>query len=156
MSDQLSEQRINIKFCVKIEKNKWHLCNALQGLDGRSYIKKSVFEWHKQVKESLYFKSTNEDEAHHFLWYQEYYFESIPQGQKSIKLIMWKFLNSYVKLCVEKGLKFGPTIGFSTMTMLQLTQCSLSSSFWPKNQLLKWHTHPTPLGSEWLLAVSKN
>jgi hypothetical protein len=55
------------------------------------------------------------------------WFESIPHGQLA-ELILLKYWNGYMKLYVKKGLSFGPTTEFSTMTMLQLT-----SSFWTKN-----------------------
>jgi hypothetical protein len=47
------------------------------------------------------------------------HFEFIPQGQ-STKLIRRKYRSVYMKLCVKKGLNVGPTIGFLTVTLLQL------------------------------------
>jgi hypothetical protein len=67
--------------------------------------------------------------------------EFIPQGQT----VNQAHYVETMKLCVERGLNFDPTIGFSITTMLQLTRHTLSSSFWPKNRLLKWNTHPIPL-----------
>jgi hypothetical protein len=57
----------------------------------------------------------------------------------------------------KEGLTFGPMIGFSITTMLQLTRHSLSNSLWPKNDY--WNGTPTLFlwfGSKWLLAISKN
>jgi len=69
----------------------------------------------------------------------------------------WKFWSSYMELCAEKCLNFGPKIGFSIITKLQLTGHCLSNIFWPKNQLLNWNTHPVSLILlQWLLALSRN
>jgi len=94
--------------------------------------KSNVSDWHKWFKEGC---RNMEDEGSQFSSPSSIlgivHFEFIAQSQA---------VNYYVeilKVCIEKGLNFGPVIGFSTMTMLQLTRCSLSSSFWPKNQLLK-------------------
>jgi hypothetical protein len=46
-------------------------------------------------------------------------FEFNLQGQQSTELIMWKYLSSYMKACIEKA----PTTVFSTMTMPSCTGC---------------------------------
>jgi len=38
-----------------------------------------------------------------------------------------------MKLCIEKGLNFGPMIKFTTIIVSQFTRNSMLSSFWPKN-----------------------
>jgi hypothetical protein len=105
---------------VKLEKNATDTCAMLsEAYGGEAMKKSSVFELHKQFKESSHVKITNEDNAHHFL----------------------KQLHEAV---YREEPELSPT-AFSTMTMLQLTRCSLSSSFWSKNLLLKWNTHPVLL-----------
>jgi len=71
MSDQILEQWINIKFYVKLGKKAYGTCAMfLMAYEGEAMKKSSVFEWHKWFKESLHIEITNEDSAHHFLWYQ--------------------------------------------------------------------------------------
>jgi hypothetical protein len=64
-------------------------------------------------------------------------FEFIPQGRTVNQAYCVETLKR-----LHEALHFGPIIG---SVMLQLTRRSLSSSFWPKNLLLKWNTHPIPV-----------
>jgi hypothetical protein len=68
MSVRFLEQRINIKFSVKVAKN----VSALRGLCWEYMKEVSVSERHKQFKEGTHVEITNEDSAHHFPRYQGY------------------------------------------------------------------------------------
>jgi hypothetical protein len=53
MSDEILEQRINIKFCVKIGKRASEALALLTVAYGEYAMKKwSVFEWHRRLHQS--------------------------------------------------------------------------------------------------------
>jgi uncharacterized metal-binding protein len=70
MEARFSEQRINIKFCVKLGNNASDTCAVLSKAYGGQCMKTSrVFERYKRFNEKV---EDNEDNAHHFLRYQGY------------------------------------------------------------------------------------
>jgi hypothetical protein len=82
---------------------------------------------------------------------------SFYKAKRSITLIIWKYQSSYVKLYVQKGLKFGLTMDSLPWqcSSKQGTLCQAVSGsktdYWNGTPILfPW------LGSDWLLAVSKN
>jgi hypothetical protein len=84
------------------------------------------------------------------MWRVLFTLNSFHKAKQPMKLVMWKYWSGREKLCIQKGLNCDPAIGFSIMTMLQLTGLCLSSSFWPKNWLLKLNTHSVFLIWLWI------
>jgi len=75
----------------------------------------------EKLQKSSHIKITNEDDADTLFNIKgTVQFEFISQGQTVNQTYYW---SGYGKLYMERGLNFSPVIGFSTMTMLQLTQC---------------------------------
>jgi hypothetical protein len=83
MSDRVLEQRISVKFCVKLWKNATYTCVMLSKAYGGEAMEESSFsEWYKRFKESSHVEITNADNAQHFFDIKgTVRFESIPQGQ---------------------------------------------------------------------------
>jgi len=71
------------------------------------------------------------------------HFEFIPQGQTVNQAYYMEILKQLCDTVCREGPQLWPNNWISTMTVLQLTRHSVG--FWPKNQLLKWNTHPIPL-----------
>jgi hypothetical protein len=64
---------MNVKFCVKLGKNESYTCARLSKACGEESMKNSkCFKRQKRFKESSHVEITNEENAHHFLRYQEY------------------------------------------------------------------------------------
>jgi hypothetical protein len=70
MSDGFLEQRMDITFCMKLQKNASDTyAMVYEGYGGEAMKKSSVSEWYKRFKESRE-NVENENNAHYFFRYQ--------------------------------------------------------------------------------------
>jgi hypothetical protein len=122
MSDRLLEQRINTKFCAKLDKSTCETLQMLTEACGADAMKKSsVFEWHKWFKEGR--EDVKDDRRTGCLkthWTDENWSNS------ETTLLFGNF--GKVRLFVGEDLNLGLMLGSCIMTR------PLSRSFWPKNR----------------------
>jgi hypothetical protein len=92
MRDRFLEQRINIKFCVKIGKDANDTCAMLsERYRGEAMKKSSVFEWHKRFRESSHVEIINECSSLSSISRVLFTLNSFHKANLSTKLIVWTY-----------------------------------------------------------------
>jgi hypothetical protein len=136
----------NIKFCQPFVKNYHCRWNTVSSIWTRKQTTKFAMEKADipTTQDSSHVKITNEDIAHHFLRCQGYCSLWIHSARLNSQphLLYGNTEAATWSYAQKKGLSFDPSIGFSTMTVLQLTRRSLSSSFWPKKAITQMEHIP--------------
>jgi hypothetical protein len=143
MSDRFLEQRIDIRLCVKVQNKVAVTCAILSNAYGVEAMKKSsVLSGTNGSKGASMSKSQMRTMLIIFFDIKgKGHFEFISQGQ----MVNEAYYVGLREAVPRKCLNFDLMIGFFTITMLQNTRRFLSKSFWPRNLLPKWNTHPIPL-----------
>jgi hypothetical protein len=67
---------------------------------------------------------------------------SFHKSRQSTELIMWEYWSGYMKLCEENGVNLAQRLDYPPWQCASTQGALWQTSFWSKNRLLKWNTHP--------------
>jgi hypothetical protein len=136
MSNLFLEQRINIKFYVKLGNNASDTCAMLSEAYGREAMKKSsVLECHKRFKEGRENVKVDERSSRPRCHRTDKNVEKLRNLMHSDNILSIsqsyyvEILKRLREAVCRKGPNFGTATGLSIVTVLFLTRRSLSSSF---------------------------